>query len=508
MSHNRTVELLNPEFDWKLQTSDDRTEILNRCLDDAHELRTVWERWKGRSVHDIMDWNPGMYLPGSEHLRIYCTYFPIIISRCDNRKLVCFNSNRFLNHAPLVSSAPREWMNKPALDFLPSGVDNIIAGRGGLLVVNGSIRPRHPDLENKPIPSDPTVKSPPPPPAVGELVKPCSEHFPEQSTLVVCNPLQRTYHILPRHSHFKMHNKVAKMVLVENSPVDISDLRLPRRDKRHPDFKIYVLGEEVIETGTLEANSNKISLFTYDSRFDSWLSCSSLHDARLPPHGRTDIAIVGDRLYFGGQARTDITVRRVGGKAESTWVNKIFYVEISMSRWNQISFSIPDLANIGQTLDCQAPRVLQCQNQSAVYIATRPLRIPDVIQVWKLEIYSKLPTGGIKYVTQVPNEYFYGLMFGRINSHKAWDCSAGRNYLAFVPAFDETMPEICMYEVDKGEWNFSRRPAETGQMAKYQLAHAEWTPCFGNTLPVSNDMRKECACLDRLNPSFWNPADN
>lgn len=55
---------------------------------------------------------------------------------------------------------------------------------------------------------------------------------------------------------------------------------------------------------------------------------------------------------------------------------------------------------------------------------------------------------------QVLNEYFYGFMFGRINLYKVWDCFVGCNYLVFVLVFDEMMFEICMYEVDKGEWNF------------------------------------------------------
>ena len=205
------------------------------------------------------------------------------------------------------------------------------------------------------------------------------------------------------------------------------------------------------------------------------------------------------------QARTDQSVRRPGGKAESTWVSKVFYIEISRARWNQISFTIPDFATPGKTLDCQAPRVMQCKVEGPIYIATRPLDKPNVIQVWELEIYSKLPTGRFKYVTAVPPEYSY-VLFGGIGSRKAWDCSAGRNYLAFVPAYDEKMPEVCMYEVDKDAWNFSRHPRETGRMVKYRLARAEWTPWFAAPRPEMKDMRRECACLDRPDPVVFNPV--
>lgn len=297
------------------------------------------------------------------------------------------------------------------------------------------------------------------------------------------------------------------MMLIDD-PAKIGDWRTVRPNRRHPDYRLYVLGSEVVETGTLEADTCEVTLFTYDSRVDTWVACSSLRDARLPPHGRTDIAIVGDGLYFGGQERTDQSVRRKGGKAESTWCSKIFYIEISKSRWNKLSFTIPDLrkgTNYMKTLDCQAPRVLQCQINGTIYIATRPLDKPNVIQVWELEIYSLLPTGKIKYVTRLPHEYFY-VIFGRIESHKAWDCAAGWNYLAFAPAYDATMPEICMYDIEKDTWNFSRRPIETGKLAKYRLARAEWTPYFAAPQPVMRDMRRECACLDRLNPVVFNPV--
>ncbi|KAG0632442.1 hypothetical protein M758_1G328900 [Ceratodon purpureus] len=512
MSHNRIVEILGPTFSWEGQTSETRAEVFQSCLDNPHQLRAGWEKWRGKAKHDIMDWNPGMYLPGSEHLRIYCTYYPLIINRANNRKVVCFNSNRILQHAPIISIAPREWMNMPTLDFLPPDVDDIIAGAAGLLIVNGGKQPQVPNPDNKQTPMldpDSTAPAPSAPPHPEGTILTQSlplEDFPEQSIIVACNPLQRDYHTLPRMAHFKMHNKTARMVLVETEPAEVCDWRkMLRPNRRHPDYRLYVIGSEKVESGTLEPDTEEIALFTYDSRVDAWVCCSSQRDARLPPHGRTDIAIVGDGLYFGGQVRTDQSVRRKGGKTESTWVSKIFYIEISRARWNQISFAIPDFDNPGQTLDCQAPRVMQCQVDGRIFIATRPLNKPNVIQVWELEIYSKLPTGRFKYVTHVPHEYFY-VMFGRIKSHMAWDCSAGRNYLAFVPTYDERMPEVCMYEVDKDRWNFSRRPRETSKMAKYRLARAEWMPWFAAPRPEMKDMRRECACLDRLNPVVFNPV--
>lgn len=113
MSHNRSGEILGPNFHWSAQIAGDINAVFARCLDTPPELQAGWEAWRGKPEHGIMDWHPGMYLPGSEHLRIYDTYFPILINQAtDSRKFVAYNSNRVLR-------APREWLNMPPLDFLP-----------------------------------------------------------------------------------------------------------------------------------------------------------------------------------------------------------------------------------------------------------------------------------------------------------------------------------------------------------------------------------------------------
>jgi hypothetical protein len=97
-----------------------------------------------------------MFLPGLEEKRIYATYFPLVMSLPQEHSpseannspseanhnnnnnntrtrssFMGYNSNRVLN-------APREWLRLPSLDFLPPHVYDVIAGTGGLLLVNGS----------------------------------------------------------------------------------------------------------------------------------------------------------------------------------------------------------------------------------------------------------------------------------------------------------------------------------------------------------------------------------
>ena len=80
MSHIRAIEILNQKFDWRSQTSKSKAEIFQSWLDNPHQLRRARKGWRGKSEHDIMDWNPRMYLLESEHLQIYCNYFPLIIN--------------------------------------------------------------------------------------------------------------------------------------------------------------------------------------------------------------------------------------------------------------------------------------------------------------------------------------------------------------------------------------------------------------------------------------------
>jgi len=112
--------------------------------------------------YGIMNWHPGMFLPGLEEKHIYATYFPLVMSlpqedspneanNNNNNKTITrssflgYNSNRVLN-------APREWLRLPSLDFLPPHVYDVVAGTGGLLLVNGSSQqqPTEEQLQQQP----------------------------------------------------------------------------------------------------------------------------------------------------------------------------------------------------------------------------------------------------------------------------------------------------------------------------------------------------------------------
>jgi hypothetical protein len=104
--------------------------------------------WKLTLGYGIMNWHPGMFLPGLEEKRIYATYFPLVMSLMqedspseanNNNKKTITRSSSFLGYnSNRVLNAPREWLRLPSLDFLPPHVYDVLAGTGGLLLVNGS----------------------------------------------------------------------------------------------------------------------------------------------------------------------------------------------------------------------------------------------------------------------------------------------------------------------------------------------------------------------------------
>lgn len=250
-----------------------------------------------------------------------------------------------------------------------------------------------------------------------------------------------------------------------------------------------MLGSHEEESQTLEPARFEIAISTYDSRDDAWVACTSKDNARLPAQGRTDLAIVGDNLFFGGQVTTGTTVRRPGGRVEHVWDNKIFWVKISTSVWKTLTFHIPNpdyapakyaFFRRPKILCCQAPRVVQCQPEGAVYAITRQIKRPMSIEIWEVEIVSLLPTGAMKFVTTMPHELFYTL-FHSISTQNPYDCTAGLHYVAIMVPHPSHQG-VAVYDIKVKEWFLSHRPIEPqGQRARYSMSRCDWTPNFDAT---------------------------
>lgn len=314
---------------------------------------------------NIARWDERLFssTPASEH----GTYFPVLINQ-ETRELLLYNENqqtwRDHCHKP-------DWLTIPGIDFLPSGVDNIIAGDGGLLCVNGGTQPRSKNIHTPPIPHAEDYNL---------------HQYPQQSILVVCNPLTRELKFIPRHANKKLDRKVACMQILSNhhpnpnpnpnpNTTSSSDTRPPPKTR----YQLHVLGTHY-EPPTLHGpGSHELILMTYDSRSDSWIYGTVVGRARVSSFAKTGIACTDDGFYLGGQEETDECATMVKedvrakrtcsfgregsgcrSRARRVWVNKIFYVQALSLNWHSVDFRVGD-GQLTGSKGMQTPRVVQCR---------------------------------------------------------------------------------------------------------------------------------------------------
>lgn len=346
--------------------------------------------------------------------------------------------------------------------------------------------------------------------------------------MVVCNPLTKEMKLItPRHMKFDMKRKTARMVLVTgfgslnknvmsrtplvaaaalNNTYDDDAASRREQPTSHDDeycplavklmtrlpYRLYILGSHTEKKATPSFHESPwryvIVILTYDSIADAWISGMTFQDARLPIHGRTDLAIVGDGLFLGGQVISGKTVRNAGGTVEDIWVNKIIWVQISLGEWHTIPFNIPRSRERGhhqhegfKPVCCQAPRVLQCRDEGTVYVVTRHVQEPSSMEIWELELncINKEPTGLIKFVTTMPPELFYTL-FHKIVSNKVYDCVASFHYIAFMSTCNPQA--LAVYDTLVNEWFLTVSPScctlEKCKPGCFTIPRCQWTPNF------------------------------
>lgn len=105
---------------------------------------------------------------------------------------------------------------RPNKLFLHNKVDDVIAGTGGLLIVNGGLQPKYQKPITPPAIDPPAANQDPANPET-EIKQPELPRsvFLEQPILV-CNPLTRVFKFLPQHSPFGLKADTARMVLIQN----------------------------------------------------------------------------------------------------------------------------------------------------------------------------------------------------------------------------------------------------------------------------------------------------
>ena len=447
---------------WNVQTPDHISDLYTQCLLKASDRKLAWEHWRGKTKGSkIRDWHPGMTLNDRpQDCNLYETYFPMIVNKAnDCRKIFTCRINKKI--PPLYT-----WLSLPRLDFLPSHVNDIIAGDGGLLCVNGG--------EKSLIKYSCAHQS--------SCDSKCEErccngplkYFNEQSMILVCNPLTKEVKYLPKQSTYCINNGlVARMIFTSyctQPPLDHD-----RSSKCHRSaYKLIIVGNHEQINEKRRYVCNEMVLLTYDSKTDEWLLGTSIHNARLVLHVKSDIAIVGECLFIGGEILTGYHRKCSDESRSEIWENKLFRVNIYEGKWNVIDFCIED--RNGETVEMQAPIIVQCKPDGEVYAVTRKKLKPSTIHIYQVMLAGENPTGVMKTLSLMPEDVFVAL-FEEKTSLKSYECSAGLHYIAFLASFP-SQSVVAVFDLYTSAWSVSKRPIDHGCLAQFSLARCEWTPNF------------------------------
>lgn len=301
------------------------------------------------------------------------TYFPLILN-VENGKLFAFNNQRSSQEHELRDKH-LEWLAMPGIGFLPDDVVDIIAGDGGLLCVNGGSQPRKRNPLTPPVPHADDYNH---------------MLYPQQSILVVCNPLTEELKFIPRHTNKKLDDKIACLqILKGNESRSLSKKQVSNSRLR---YKVHVVGGHHERSSLRGPASDELVLMTYDSRSDTWTSGMAVGRSRIPAFAKTGIARQEDGFYLGGQEEKEEPVMAVRRDMHRTkhrnysrgqyraatasgcprsnntpvWTNKIFFVQASTLKWHSIDFEVLGEDGLPHSEPLQAPRVVQCRTGGPV----------------------------------------------------------------------------------------------------------------------------------------------
>jgi hypothetical protein len=172
----------------------------------------------------LIEWDP--FFLKDENKHIYHNYFPSLVEmKSGEFRVIAFRP-------PLHNRKqdPGRWFAMPSLNFLPIGINKVIAGDGGLLVCDGAMQWTAMFQETGQLPPIATR----PPLIMGGQIVPMDptnwtkkSYLPGQTILLVCNPTTREYMFLPPFKCFMTLNakvacirfvEFAKLVVTPNNP--------------------------------------------------------------------------------------------------------------------------------------------------------------------------------------------------------------------------------------------------------------------------------------------------
>ncbi|KAG0559136.1 hypothetical protein M758_10G080800 [Ceratodon purpureus] len=364
-----------------------------------------------------------------------------------------FSKKELLRKVQAYDHIKEKWVKMPSLNFLPPKVNGMLGGEGGLLLLSGDIRP-YVD-PNAPLPMEEPINgdgdepkkkmsiSEAPPEEgdkaitkgeEGEVVEGEGEQeakkksviviprykppeFPTQHILVVCNPIARTFRILPP-MHVNLENMVARMVVHPSSR----------------SYVIYILGFHRRIKECIEAEGMRVAI--YKSVTQKWEifvvpSCRIFRPG-VCSYNRALPLITnfceGPTLFMGGQLVTN----KVG-----VFRPVVLGYRLRTRTWK--AYSWPPLSVT------EPPQVLEVNNN--LYIVARGASKPAIVTIWTfIQYVYEYPD--CKLVTMMPQVLYNALFTPNIKS--SWDCVSSMDCITLVEREFATF--IVSYNVKTKKW--------------------------------------------------------
>ncbi|XP_073396658.1 uncharacterized protein [Physcomitrium patens] len=327
------IEILNNPNARRFLTSEKLGLLFTRC--PIYQLEAAWKHIATACKFPptpteisknewLRHWTPVTFKDAAT--RAYHRYSPFLL---ETSTKLYYNIGFNLSSTHPKDRGIRNWTALPPLNFLPPGVDRVIAGSAGLLVMEGGEQPGTKPIMLWDQPKTPNDKFWGNPQA--------KEQCGGQSIVCITNPLTREYLVLPPIPKRRMYGKIAKFVF---------------SDTRRCNYHLIIAGWETQrKKGRL---SDILSVVVYSSKKKSYIHANYIENARPIPYfesGRSGMAVINYGVYFGG-------VRVLKKKnAEELHIPAIYYFNISDSRRQRLCFDFT-LINVASR-QVQAPKVVQ-----------------------------------------------------------------------------------------------------------------------------------------------------
>lgn len=376
----------------------------------------------------------------------------------------------------------RPWIRLPTLNFLPTGVDTIIAGEKGYLVVDGGWQPRE-KIE-------------------GEYDLPMQgwwdqDLYPPQSITCVCNPLLRRFEYVHPFPDRQLNNRMARMdVKLDPEREDVDGSYM---------YNIYFVGYNVIpEIIEKEAKDeppdpedipcqDEVIVAIYNSNVKNWIGTySRLYVRHMQNTQSNDLAFIDNKLFWVSEWADHGRKIKVQNDAfelaELKWIPVISCFDFESKEITGFSFC-------QELYHKKIENVLLMQCNQNLYLVSRATdknpKVPNGrFEVRLVEHTNGSPKLNFTKIGTMPKRqyrYMFENCYECINhvTEPAYECRGGLSFICFyVPHCGAGV----IFDVEKCVWsNMDRHPGwDLGKKAKIfppdlsknALASCIWEPDF------------------------------